>query len=82
MRWWHRPAGVVVAVAVVAMGSTATASASGLRKPTRVEIATVAAKPSDGPVHGEFPVVDADGTVRTRRWQWGRWWRWMPPTPP
>ncbi len=23
-------------------------------------------------MHGEFPVVAADGTVETRRWQWGR----------
>ena len=25
-----------------------------------------------GPAHGEFPVVAVDGTVQTRRWQWGR----------
>ncbi len=25
-----------------------------------------------GPLHGEFPVVAADGTVQTRRWQFGR----------
>ena len=22
-------------------------------------------------MHGQFPVVDADGTVQTHRWQWG-----------
>lgn len=27
---------------------------------------------SVGPLHGEFPVVAVDGTVQTRRWQWGR----------
>lgn len=70
-RWWRRSAGVAVAVAVMVMGSTATASASP-RKPSRVEVATVAAEPPDGPVHGEFPVVAADGTVHTRRWQWGQ----------
>jgi hypothetical protein len=53
------------------LGATATASASGLRKPSPAEIATAAAEPADGPVHGEFPVVDADGTVQTHRWQWG-----------
>ena len=24
-----------------------------------------------GPLHGEFPIVGADGTVQIRRWQWG-----------
>ncbi len=24
-----------------------------------------------GPLHGEFPIVAADGTVQIRRWQWG-----------
>lgn len=71
-RWWRRSAGVAVAVAVMVMGSTATASATGPRKPSSAEIATAAAEPADGPVHGEFPVVAADGTVQTRRWQWGQ----------
>lgn len=53
------------------LGSTATASGSSPRKPSRAEIAVVAAEPADGPVHGEFPVVAADGSVQTRRWQWG-----------
>jgi hypothetical protein len=72
-RWWHRPAGVAVAVAVMVVGSTATANAAGAtpRKPTPAEIDAVAAEPADGPVHGEFPVVAADGTVQTQRWQWG-----------
>jgi hypothetical protein len=24
-----------------------------------------------GPLHGEFPIVAADGSVQLRRWQWG-----------
>lgn len=73
LRWWYRPAGVAVAAAVMVAGSTATASAAGVtpRKPTSAEIGVVAAEPADGPVHGEFPVVAADGTVQTQRWQWG-----------
>lgn len=72
-RWWHRPAGVAVAVAVMVAGSTATTHAAGvtLRKPTPAEIDVVAAEPADGPVHGEFPVIAQDGTVQMRRWQWG-----------
>ncbi len=62
---------MAIAVAVMVLGSTATASGATPRKPSRTEIDLVAAEPADGPVHGEFPVVDADGTVQTRRWQWG-----------
>lgn len=73
-RWWHRPAGVAVAAAVLVVGSTATANTAGAtpRKPTPAEIDVVAAEPADGPVHGEFRVIAADGTVQTRRWQWGQ----------
>ena len=55
------------------LGSTAPATSAGAlpRKPSSSEIATAAAVPTDGPVHGEFPVVAADGTVQTQRWQWG-----------
>ena len=53
------------------LGSSATASGAIPRKPSRAEIAVVAAEPADGPVHGEFPVVAADGSVQTQRWQWG-----------
>ena len=70
-RWWHRPAGVAVAVAVLVLDSTDAASGASPRKPSNAEIATVAAESTDGPVHGEFPVVAADGTVQTQRWQWG-----------
>lgn len=72
-RWWHRAAGVAVAVAVMVVGSSATANAAGAtpRKPTPAEIDAVAAEPADGPVHGEFRVVAADGTVHRQRWQWG-----------
>lgn len=74
-RWWHRSAVVAVAVAVVALGSTPTATAAGTgtqpRKPSRAEMAVIAAEPADGPVHGEFPIVAADGNRLTRRWQWG-----------
>lgn len=70
-RWWQRSAGVAVAVAVMVLGSTATAGGATPRKPTPAEIDVIAAEPADGPVHGEFPVVAADGTVQTRRWQWG-----------
>jgi len=62
---------VAAAVAVMVLGSSATASGSTPRKPSRAEIAVVAAEPADGPVHGEFPVVAADGGVQTQRWQWG-----------
>ncbi len=71
LRWWQRTAGVAAAVAVMVLGSTVTASGSTPRKPSRAEIDTVAAVRADGPVHGEFPVVDADGSVQLRRWQWG-----------
>lgn len=70
-RWWHRSAGVAVAVAVLVLGSSPTASGATPRKPSRAEIEVVAAEPADGPVHGEFPVVAADGSVRIQRWQWG-----------
>lgn len=72
-RWWHRTAGLAVAVAVMVVGSTASATAAGVtpRRPTPAEMGVVAAEPADGPVHGEFPVVAADGTVQTQRWQWG-----------
>src|SRR6478609_3351594 len=70
LRWWHRSAGVAVAVAVMVLGSTGTAGATP-RRPSPVEIATAAAGTIDGPVHGEYPVVDADGGVQTQRWQWG-----------
>jgi hypothetical protein len=62
---------VAVAVAVLVLGSTDAASGASPRKPSNAEIATVAAESTDGPVHGEFPVVAADGTVQTQRWQWG-----------
>src|SRR6476661_3949229 len=70
LRWWRRSAGVAVAVAVMVLGSTGTAGATP-RRPSPGEIATAAAGTIDGPVHGEFPVVDADGGVQTQRWQWG-----------
>lgn len=64
---------VAVAVMVVGPTATATATAAGVtpRKPTPAEIDVVAAEPADGPVHGEFKVVAADGTVHLQRWQWG-----------
>lgn len=52
-------------------GGSETASGATPRKPSRSEIAVAAAAPADGPVHGEFPVPAADGSVQTRRWQWG-----------
>jgi len=69
-RWWHRPAGVAVAVTVL-LGSTGPAANASVHRPTRAQLAAVAAETVDGPVHGEFPVVQADGSVQTRRWQWG-----------
>ncbi len=62
---------MAVAVAVMVLGTTAPASGATPRKPSRVEIDVIAAEPADGPVHGEFPVVDANGVVQTRRWQEG-----------
>lgn len=68
---WKRTTGVAAAVAVLVVASSSSARASTPRKPSKAEIATVAATPVDGPVHGEFTVVNADGTEQVRRWQWG-----------
>lgn len=62
---------MAVAVVVMVLGSSAAESGAEPRKPSRAELELAAAAPADGPAHGEFPVVDADGTVHTQRWQSG-----------
>jgi len=70
-RRWRRAAGVAAVVAVLVVANAKAAGASTLRKPSKAEVATAAASAVDGPVHGEFRVVNADGTEQVRRWQWG-----------
>jgi len=70
-RRWRRAAGVAVVVAVLVVANAKAAGASTLRKPSKAEIATAAATPSNGPDHGQFTVINADGTEQVRRWQWG-----------
>jgi hypothetical protein len=79
---WKRTAGVVAVAAVMIIGNTATASAA---PPSPVATLSTGhytwhvARPAadavvpaaEAPQHGEFPVVNADGSVDTRRWQSG-----------
>ena len=70
-RRWRRAAGVAAVVAVLVVANAKAAGASTLRKPSKAEVATAAAAPSNGPDHGQFTVINADGTEQVRRWQWG-----------
>ena len=70
-RRWRRAAGVAAVVAVLVVANAKAAGASTLRKPSKAEVATAAAMPSNGPDHGQFTVINADGSEQIRRWQWG-----------
>ena len=61
-RRWRRAAGVAAVVAVLVVANAKAAGA---------EVATAAATPSNGPDHGQFTVINADGSEQVRRWQWG-----------
>lgn len=83
---WKRTAGVVAVAAVLIVGNTSTASAAApsavstlstgkyiwhVALPPATAAAGADASDEKGPEHGEFPIVDADGTVHIRRWQSG-----------
>jgi len=70
-RRWRATAGVVAAVAILVLVDGTANAAATQRKPSKTEIATVAAGPSTGADHGEFVVIHQDGTRQIRRWQWG-----------
>ena len=70
-RRWRRAAGVAAVVAVLVVANAKAAGASTLRKPSKAEIATPAAPPPNGPDHGQYTEINADGSEQVRRWQWG-----------
>src|SRR6478736_1894279 len=85
VRRWKQAAGAgaVVAVLIVAQSTAAKAASP----PTATATLSTGAytwhvanppagdtenPPDQGaPLHGEFPIVNVDGTVQIRRWQWG-----------
>jgi hypothetical protein len=84
---WKQAAGAATAVAVLIVTQATAARAATASPPTATQtlstgayswhVATATTDPATdqreggAPLHGEFPIVAADGTVQLRRWQWG-----------
>ncbi len=84
---WKQAAGAATAVAVLIVTQATAARAATASPPTATQTLSTGAyswhvaNPTTGaatdqrdegaPLHGEFPIVAADGTVQLRRWQWG-----------
>jgi len=79
---WKRTAGVAAVVAVLIVGNTTRATAAAPSAVATLSTgsytwhvalppASSASDADTGPQHGEFPVVNADGSVQIRRWQSG-----------